>query len=97
MYLDDGEQFVYKTNAPLEFVRELEEPHLKLAKSDVENGVEVFFYRVYRGSHTYNSAEMAKLIDGTIAECKDQGIETLPPHELNRMLERWGKNEKHTD
>lgn len=97
MYLDDGSQFVYKTNAPLEYVQELEEPHLKLVKTDIENGKEVYFYRVYRGSHTYNSSEMHKLIDGTIQECKSQGIETLPPHELNRMLEAWGKKHDDTD
>lgn len=97
MYLDDGSQFVYKTNAPLEYVQELEEPHLKLVKTDIENGKEVYFYRVYRGSHTYNSSEMSKLIEGTIQDCKSQWIETLPPHELNRMLEAWGKKHDDTD
>ena len=44
---------------------------------------------VMRGSHTYNSAEMARLIEGTISECKEQGIETLPPEELKKMLDIW--------
>lgn len=49
-----------------------------------------FMYRVYRGSHTYNTAEMAKLIDGTVQECKAQGIETATPEEIRQMNERWG-------
>lgn len=40
---------------------------------------------VMRGSHTYDSAEMARLIDGTVEEAKELGIETLPPHELERL------------
>ena len=44
---------------------------------------------IMRGSHTYNSAEMAQLIDMTVSECKSLGIETLPPEELKRMYEAW--------
>lgn len=44
-------------------------------------------YIVMRGSHTYDSKEMSVLIDGTVQECKEQGIETLPPQELQRMYE----------
>ncbi|MGF7002440.1 hypothetical protein M2149_000816 [Lachnospiraceae bacterium PFB1-21] len=50
-------------------------------------------YRVHlvvRGSHTYNSAEMAKLIDGTVQDCKDADIETETPDMIKGMLERWG-------
>ena len=42
-------------------------------------------YDVVRGSHTYTSEEMSVLIDGTVSEAKELGIETLPPHELERM------------
>jgi len=52
-----------------------------------------YFYQVYyviRGSHTLNSEEFSKLLDGTVSEAKDLGIETLPPEELKAMKERWG-------
>ena len=42
-------------------------------------------YRVYlllRGSHTYNTAEMSSLIDGTVQDAKEQGIETATPDEI---------------
>lgn len=89
-YIDE-QPMIYKTNAPQEYMMELETIHTKLVKVTEENDKEVFFYRVYRGSHTYNSAEMSKLISGTVEECKALGIETLTPLELARMNELWGK------
>ena len=47
-------------------------------------------YRVIRGSHTYDSYEMAKLIDGTVSEAKELGIETMTPSQIREMKERWG-------
>lgn len=44
---------------------------------------------VMRGSHTYNTAEMAHLIDMTVTEAKAMGIETMPPDEIERMMSRW--------
>ena len=85
-YIDD-EPMIYKTNAPEEYMAELETLHTKCVRVTEENGKPVFFYRVYRGSHTYNSAEMSKLIAGTVEECKLQGIETLTPLELAKLNE----------
>lgn len=88
-YLDDNDTpWIYKTNAPPEFIREQEEIHMKLVKIDADG---VYFYRVYRGSHTYDTAEMAKLIDGTIQECELQNIPTATRPELDKMYEEWGK------
>ena len=89
MYLEEGVPLIYKTNAPPEFIYEQEEPHMWLVKTAEENGKQVYFYRVYRGSHTYNSAEMNLLIAGTVDECKDQGIETATPKELEEMQRLW--------
>ena len=44
----------------------------------------------YYGSHTYDTEEMSRLIDGVVTECRELGIETLPPDELKRMKEQWG-------
>lgn len=41
---------------------------------------------VMRGSHTYNSKEMSRLIEGAVQEAKELGIETLPPDEIEQML-----------
>lgn len=42
-----------------------------------------------RGSHTYDSAEMARLIDGTVMEAKELGIETMTPEQIERMKASW--------
>lgn len=55
----------------------------------LDNGKLYRRYNVMRGSHTYNSLEMAHLIDGTVQEAKQQGIETLPPQELERLKQTW--------
>lgn len=45
---------------------------------------------VMRGSHTYNTKEMSRLIEGTVQEAKAIGIETATPEEIRRMEEKWG-------
>lgn len=47
-------------------------------------------YKIYRGSHTYDTKEMSVLIDGTVADAKELGIDTITPAELQEMKERWG-------
>lgn len=84
-YVDDV-PIIYKTNAPPEVMIQQEEPHTWLVKTNEEGQ---YFYRVYRGTHTYDTAEMSKLIDGTIQECKAQGIETATPDELAKMMSAW--------
>lgn len=85
----DGEPMIYKTNAPEDYMMELETIHTKCIKVSEENGKSVYFYRVYRGSHSYDTKEMATLIQGTISECQECGIETATPEELKKMEERW--------
>ena len=82
-YLDDVPAII-KTNIEPEKMREIETLHcLPIAVKEVEEGA--YWYRLYRGTHTYDSREMAMLIDGTIEECKEQGIETMTPNELERL------------
>ena len=37
---------------------------------------------------------MSTLIDGTVAEAKELGIETMPPAELAKMMAAWEKRTK---
>lgn len=53
------------------------------------NGKEGVQIQCYYGSSTFDTQEMSALIDGIVSECKEQGIETLPPDELNKMKEEW--------
>ncbi len=44
---------------------------------------------LYYGSSSYNTKQMARLIDNLVGECKEQGIETLSPAELENMKSLW--------
>lgn len=55
------------------------------------NGVYGVQLQCYFGSSTYDSREMAVLIDGVVSECRDIGIETLPPDEIACMNQEWGR------
>lgn len=85
----DQEPMIYKTNAPEDYMMELETIHTKCVKVSEENGHPIFFYRIYRGTSTYNTEEMAKLIKGTVEECKAQDIETATPEEIAHMQALW--------
>lgn len=70
--------------------------HLK-PTSQIREGNDGIIYRTYkllRGSHSYDTREMSVLIDGLVSECKEVGIETMTPDELNRMKEEWKKYEQ---
>jgi hypothetical protein len=43
----------------------------------------------YYGSSVYDPAQMSRLIDHIIQDCKGLGIETLPPAEVERLKEDW--------
>lgn len=66
---------------------DIEGVHLKV----VERPGETVKMAVMRGSHTYNTAEMSRLIDATVEEAKELGIETLTPDQLERMKASWTK------
>lgn len=86
LLLDDENICYYKTNAPIEFVQEQEEPHLGFIRI-LPDGM--YMYKVMRGSHTYDTKEMSCLIDGTVADAKEAGIETMTPDEIERMKKAW--------
>ena len=45
----------------------------------------------YYGSSTYDSKQMATLIDNVVQECEGLGIETIPPEELKSLCGAWGR------
>lgn len=48
-------------------------------------------YLVYKPTHEMDKAEMARLIDGTVEEAKQLGIETRTPDELAELKSLWGE------
>ena len=43
----------------------------------------------YHGSSTYDTAQMSRLIDVIVYDCKSHGIETMPPGKLAALMEGW--------
>ena len=76
---------------------QLEGVHLKSTGHVTVNskGTEFIQYVIMRGSHTFNTSEMAHLIDGVISEAQDLGIDTLTPEEKERMISLYEKH--HTE
>lgn len=58
-------------------------------KVEDRKGTQYRWFTVVKPSHLYDTKEMSRLIDGAVQECKAQRIETLPPHELEEMLNNW--------
>lgn len=46
---------------------------------------------LYYGSSTYNTAQMSRLIDLIIFDCKENGIQTETPDQIAEMMSRWGE------
>ena len=47
--------------------------------------------KLFYGSSTYDTAQMSRLIDVIIEECKEQGIQTETPNQIAQMLARWSE------
>lgn len=73
---------------------EREDIHCIPVGHGVVNGRDFTHWAIVRPSHEYDTKEMAALIDGTIEDAKELGIETITPTELERMKAAWnnGKN-----
>lgn len=90
-YMDD--KIVYFILPDKIDANKLDGVHLKAtSKTQVlDNGDLNRVYIVMRGSHTYNTVEMTRLIDGVISEAKEMGIETITVTEKDKMLEQWAR------
>lgn len=88
-----GDRIVYFILPDMIDVNKLEGVHLKPTDKTqtLDNGDLNRVYIVMRGSHTFNSVEMARLIDGVISEAKELDIPTITITEKDKMLEEWGK------
>lgn len=56
----------------------------------LRNWYGIYDYKKIKGSSEYNTVEMARLIDLIVDDCKEQGIDTRTPDEIERMVQEWG-------
>lgn len=57
-----------------------------LAPSKIEGCTNVI---LYYGTSTFDSYQMSRFIDSLVQDCKDMGIETMPPEKLKGLLNEW--------
>ena len=70
-------------------------PYTKAYKGMEMNGKPYTCYLFYKRTRDMDSAEMSRLIDGTVSEAKELGIETLPPDELKALEAMWKGDTPH--
>lgn len=44
---------------------------------------------LYYGSSTFDTAQMARMIDSIVQDCNAVGVETMPPDKLSALLAAW--------
>lgn len=92
MSRDDMHFHLLKSYAPCEVMSVLE----RVPLSDYFKYCEVFaqghlngrtynHVRIYKGSSSMDSAEFSRLLEGTIQECAQLGIQTMTPQELAQL------------
>lgn len=83
--------FVICKGHAVDKLKELYRTCIDLGEVNV-NGQEGHQIQVFFGSSTFDTKAMSVFIDGIVSECKELGIETIPPDELERMKAAWGKS-----
>lgn len=78
-----------RQDALQEFVRHWSAHGIGWFSKKIDEDGDYITLAVYSGSSTYDSAQMANLIDWIVQLAKDLDIETLPPDEILLMKERW--------
>ena len=94
-YDDEEKLVVFSLRADIDV--ELVPVYAKLIGKGNVNGTEFNHYAVLKGSHEMDSHEFSALLEGVIAECQEQGIQTITPLELARMEEALGYVNNPTD
>lgn len=49
-------------------------------------------YQLYKQTHILDTKEFSRLLDGTVQECKEQGIETMSEDEIRRLYAQADKS-----
>lgn len=61
----------------------------EITDTEYAGDVEFKIIHAYYGSSSFNSKQMARLIDGVVQDCKAYGIETKSQNEIDSLLESW--------
>lgn len=65
-------------------------PYYKVLGTSILNDTEFTHLQIYAGSHTYDTMQMKRLLDGVIQEAKDLGIDTIPQNQVEELAKACG-------
>lgn len=89
---EDGQAIIFSLREGIDISKRYD-LHAKPVGAGTVNGKRFIHYVLLNGSHMYNTEEMSILIDGVISEAKELNIETIPPDEIERMMNAWHQKE----
>lgn len=84
----DGEQTIISVSSEID-MENREDIHCNPLGYGYVNGKQFTHYAIMRPSHLLDSKEFAILLDGTVDEAKQMGIEVLSPEEIKRIESLW--------
>lgn len=58
------------------------------------DGYKFLVWQVWEGSHTYNTKEFSRLLDGTIEEAKALGIDVISKADRDLLLSSWEEDKQ---
>ena len=88
-FLPDGSLDWSVKPEAFDWTRSLETHYQPTDRYIMDKGKKCIVYIVMRGSRTYNTKEMSRLIDGAVNEAKELGIETMTPNQIAEMMSKW--------
>ena len=89
-WLDEAGQHIYvmmKDNGS--YLRSETMHYRPTDATENRNGTQYRWFVLLLPSHLMNTVQMSALIDGTVADAKELGIETKTPDEIERMKALW--------
>ena len=89
---DSKGQLIISVRSDIDLL-EREDLHCVIVGYGKVNDTDFTHYAIVRPSHTYDSMEMAALIDGTVEDAKELGIPTLSENEIKHMEQLWKSNQ----
>ena len=98
LMIDYGTDWLYKDNKRTYVMMKDDDAYLSMETThyrptdatEDRKGTMYRWFVLLLPSHLMDTAQMSALIDGTVNEAKELGIETRTPEEIERMKQQWG-------
>lgn len=90
-WLDEDEKTVYALMKDGDWYLRSETTHYRPTDATEDRKGTIYrWFVLLLPSHLMDTAQMSALIDGTVYEAKELGIDTRTPDEIERMKQQWG-------